>query len=373
VKHLLDDALAAGLGSAAAVSIGDAGREVERWFAGTTQRVPAPGAPISAATRFDLASVTKPMATASLAMALVTRGALDLAAPVRRWLGDAATPGTVAQLLGHAAGCVAHVELFHDLWAGRWGDQPTARAALVARAAREPLAYAPGTTTVYSDLGYIQLGAVLERAGGAPLEELFAREVAGPLGYAHAGYVPVATPTTTGDRDADVVATEIDPRRGGLIRGVVHDENCHSAGGVAGHAGLFAPLDDVVRFAEAMTALAAGERRGAIDPAVARRFFATQPAPGTTWRLGFDTPSAEPGVSHAGERWPREGAIGHTGFTGTSVWLDLPRRRWVVLLANRVHPRREATADAIKALRRAVADATVARLDRDARQPDARG
>jgi CubicO group peptidase (beta-lactamase class C family) len=145
---------------------------------------------------------------------------------------------------------------------------------------------------------------------------------------------------------------------------VVHDEKCHAAGGGAGHAGLFATLDDVVRFAEAMTALAAGERRGAIDPDVARAFFTTVPVPGTTWRLGFDTPSVEPGVSNAGDRWPRAGAIGHTGFTGTSVWLDHPRRRWVVLLANRVHPRREDTADAIKALRRAVGDATVARLDR---------
>jgi CubicO group peptidase (beta-lactamase class C family) len=85
-------------------------------------------------------------------------------------------------------------------------------------------------------------------------------------------------------------------------------------------------------------------------------------APDTSWRLGWDTPSATAGVSHAGDRWPRVGAVGHTGFTGTSLWLDLPRRRWVALLTNRVHPTREGTADAIKALRRAVGDAAVAML-----------
>jgi CubicO group peptidase (beta-lactamase class C family) len=300
------------------------------------------------------------MATVTIAMALVTRGRLDLSAPVRRWIPDAATTATVGELLGHAGGCVAHVEFFHDLWAGRWDGEPTARAALIRRAARQPTEHAPGTTTVYSDLGYIQLGAVLERAGGAPLEELFAREVAGPLGLATAGYVPLALPA----RPRDVVATEVDPRRGGLVRGEVHDENCHSAGGVAGHAGLFATIDDVARFAAAITALAVGEPQAAIDPAIAQRFFTTAPAPETSWRLGWDTPSSTPGVSHAGDRWPRTGAIGHTGFTGTSVWLDLPNRRWVILLTNRVHPTRDGTADAIKALRRAVADATVALLDR---------
>jgi CubicO group peptidase (beta-lactamase class C family) len=357
-EHLLVDALAAGLGSAAALSIGDAGREIARVVVGTTRRVPDVGATITGVTRFDLASVSKPMATTSLAMALVSRGALDLGAPVRRWLPDAATTGTVAQLLGHAAGCVAHVEFFHDLWAGRWDGAPDARAALVARAAREPLGYEPGAQTIYSDLGFIMLGAVLERAGGAPLEELFAREVAGPLGLSTATYVPVARPLLH-----EVVSTEVDPRRGGLVTGVVHDENCHSAGGVAGHAGVFATIDDVANFAAVIIALAAGERRGAIDPDVARTFFTTCPAPSTTWRLGWDTPSPEPGVSHAGDRWPRAGAIGHTGFTGTSLWLDLPRGRWVALLTNRVHPRREGTADAIKALRRAVADAALDLLD----------
>ena len=97
-----------------------------------------------------------------------------------------------------------------------------------------------------------------------------------------------------------------------------------------------------------------------------RRFLDDAPIPGATWRLGWDTPSPVPGASHAGDRWPRTGAVGHTGFTGTSLWLDLPRRRWVALLTNRVHPTRQGTADAIKALRRSIGDAAVALLDRRA-------
>ena len=359
MQHLLDSALAAGLGSAAAVSIGDGGREVERIVVGRTARVPVQGAPVTAATRWDLASLTKPMATGAIAMALVSRGALRLDDPVRRWLPAAATTGTVADLLGHAAGCIAHDEFFLDLWAGRLDGAPTPYDALVARCAAYPLAYPPGTDTIYSDLGFIQLGAILERAAGAPLDELFAREVAAPVDLPTARFVRVASD----DRPTDVVATEIDPRRGGLVQGVVHDENCHSAGGVAGHAGLFATIDDVARFAAAMTGLVAGAPLGAIQPDVARTFLATSRAPATTWRLGWDTPSSDTGASHAGDRWPRTGAIGHGGFTGTSLWLDLPRRRWVALLTNRVHPTRDGTADAIKALRRAVADAALDLLD----------
>ena len=89
------------------------------------------------------------------------------------------------------------------------------------------------------------------------------------------------------------------------------------------------------------------------------RFLTERAARGTSWRLGWDTPSPTPGVSHAGDRWPRTGAVGHLGFTGTSLWLDLTRRRWVAILTNRVHPTRHGTAEPIKALRRAINDAAI--------------
>ncbi len=340
IARLLDDALANGLGSAAAISVGDAGVEVFRYATGFTRRVPDRGEPVTEDTPFDVASVTKPMATVAIAMVLVAERALDLDAPVRAYVPAASTTATVRQLLGHSAGCAAHVEFFRRLRAERPAD-PRARLVELACAERtDP----PGQAAVYSDLGFIQLGAVLEQAGNAPLPVLFDRVVARPLAL-RARY---ATSPIAG-----AVATELDDR--GLVCGIVHDENCYEGGGALGHAGLFASIDDAARFAAAMVTPSAP-----FDPAVVHRFFTDAPLPGASWRLGWDTPSPTPGVSQVGDKWPRAQAVGHTGFTGTSLWLDLANRRWVALLTNRVHPTRYGTtAERIKALRRAVHDAVV--------------
>jgi CubicO group peptidase (beta-lactamase class C family) len=350
---LLDGLLDAGHGSAAALSIGDGGREVLRTSRGFTQRVPARGAPIDEHSLFDVASLTKPMATAALAMTLVADGKLDLAAPIRRWLGNASSEGTVLHLLGHAAGYVPHVELFRRLRDGDRAGASTPYDALVAMAAAQPVGAPPGEQAAYSDLGYIVLGAILERAADQPLAEAFAERIAGPL--ALAARFPGAVPIET------AVATEVVPSPAGdkPIAGVVHDENARAGGGVAGHAGLFATLDDVARFGAAICDAATGVPRGRLRPDVVEMFLRKRAAPDASWRLGWDTPSAEPGVSHAGDRWPRIGAVGHLGFTGTSLWLDLPHRRWVALLTNRVHPTRDGSAEPIKQLRRAVHDAAV--------------
>jgi CubicO group peptidase (beta-lactamase class C family) len=334
IVRLVDAALAAGLGSGAAVSVGDGGREVFRLVRGTTRRFPTTGAPITDATPWDLASLTKVMSTVACAMHLVGEGKLDLDAPIRTWLPAAASSATVRLLLGHAAGCIAHVEFF------RWlrGERPAdPRAALIERAQRVPVeAAAP----VYSDLGFLQLGAIVERAADRPLEQAFRDFVAMPLGLsARFAVNPIE----------GAVATELDER--GVVCGLVHDENCYFGGRVCGHAGLFASIADVSNFAAAMVQQSSS------------RFFSDAPTPGAGWRLGWDTPSSTPGISQIGDRWPREHAVGHTGFTGTSIWLDLPRKRWCVLLTNRVHPTRfGTTADQIKALRRAVGDAVVAEL-----------
>nr|HEX4315683.1 serine hydrolase domain-containing protein [Kofleriaceae bacterium] len=329
VVGLVEAALAGGLGSAAAVSVGDGRREVFRAWRGSDR---LGGDPIGAGARWDLASLTKPMATAALAMALVSENRLDLDAEIRRWFPDAASAGTVQQLVGHAAGCPAHVEF--------WKRPP---APLLDQCLREPASAPP----VYSDLGYIILGELLARVAGMPLADAVAAYVTAPLELA-AGYGPVA---------AGAVATE-------GVQGVVHDENARLVGGgICGHAGLFATIDDVSRFALAMLDLAAGVPRGRVAPAVFDYFASTSAAVEFSMRLGWDTPSRVPGVSHAGERWPREHAIGHLGFTGTSLWLDLARGRYVALLTNRVHPTRDGTAEPIKALRRAVADAALVTLD----------
>jgi CubicO group peptidase (beta-lactamase class C family) len=316
IAGLLDEALTKELGSAAAVSVGDSGQEVFRYLAGTTRRVPDRGPSITQNTPFDLASVTKPMSTVAIAMVLVTEGRLDLDAPVRQFLPRAQTTGTVRQLLGHTAGCASHVEFFRRLRAERPADP---RARLVELACIEPCS-APGTTAVYSDVGFIQLGALVEVAAGMPLERAFVEYVAGPLSLDAARFAP--TPI------ADAVATELDDR--GLVCGLVHDENCYFGGRIAGHAGLFAPIGDVVRFAQAIVDTAAGHPRGRFTTDTVTRFFTDAPTPGSTWRLGWDSPSHTPGISQAGDRWPRTGAVGHTGFTGTSIWIDIAHRRWVV-------------------------------------------
>lgn len=352
IAALVDEMFAAGVGSAAAVSIGDNGVEIARLVRG---RVSRGGAPLTESTRFDVASLTKPMSTVAIAMVLSGDGRLQLDTPIRSILADAASTGTIGQLLGHAAGCAAHVEFFRGMrrppvadagWAPAFASP---RRELVERARRHPCG-TPGVEAVYSDLGYITLGAIVEALSGLALEDAFAAFVAHPLGLA-ATFGPVA----------DAVATELDDR--GLVCGRVHDENAYYGGEVCGHAGLFASIDDVARFAAAMVDTLAGRPRGRFRTETLQYFVTTSAAPRTSWRLGWDTPSSIPGVSHAGDRWPRTNAIGHLGFTGTSLWLDLPRRRWVSLLTNRVHPTRHDTADAIKALRRAVNDTALDLLD----------
>lgn len=375
-RTLIDGMFASGAGSGAALSIGEDGKEVVRHGQGSTRRVPTPGMPVDDDTWFDVASLTKPMVTVACAMVLVGESRLALDAPIRRWIGDAESTGTVAQLLGHAAGCAAHVEFFRRLQDVR-PDDP--RRALVAMAAREP-AGPPGVASVYSDLGYIQAGAIIERVTDLPLEDAFEDLVAGPLEL-DARYAPppahevlaASTRATTevGEMESSteleggldrVCATEVDER--GVVQGRVHDENAYFGGGVCGHAGLFARVGDVARFASAIVDTANDRPRGRLQPATVRRFLSEAGAPGSSWRLGWDTPSTTPGISHAGDRWPRTHAVGHLGFTGTSLWLDLARGRWVTLLTNRVHPTRGgASAEAMKTLRRAVNDAAVELLD----------
>jgi CubicO group peptidase (beta-lactamase class C family) len=214
-----------------------------------------------------------------------------------------------------------------------------------------PLCDAPGQVTRYSDVGYILLGAALERIAGERLDRAAARLVLEPLAMGSTFFVDLEARPQASRR---IAPTEICPHRG-LVAGEVHDENAHAGGGIYGHAGLFSTAGDVARFAAAVCAATRGEA-GHFDPHIALRLVTTPSTPGSTWRLGWDTPARTPGVSHAGDRWPREG-FGHLAFTGCSMWLDPPRQRNIVLLTNRVHPTRHGSG--IRELRRALADAVV--------------
>jgi CubicO group peptidase (beta-lactamase class C family) len=221
---------------------------------------------------------------------------------------------------------------------------------------RERLEYEPGTRSVYSDLGFMVLGEVIERVTGLPLDRYCHERIFRPLGLRSIGFnaaarglVPVAE---------RIAPTEDCPWRRRILCGEVHDDNAWAMGGVAGHAGLFASAADVDALAGRLHACWRGE-----DDVVSRdlvREFWTHPpdGAGSTWALGWDTPS--PTASSAGTRISRA-AVGHLGFTGTSLWIDLERNARVVLLTNRVHPRRDN--DRIRAVRPRVHDAVLETLD----------
>ncbi len=302
---------------------------------------------------YDAASLTKPLATAACAMKLTEAGDLDIDGPAWPWLPE--LPDGPARrirfrhLLGHASGLPAHVPFYRRLWMGEREGASSRREALLRMAARTPLEAEPGRRVTYSDLGFILLGFALERIAGARLDALASRLIFSPLGMASTRYVDLDALS----RPDPVAPTELCPVRG-LVRGEVHDENAHAAGGVCGHAGVFSTARDVATFARALCRAAAGDENGHFAPEIVRRFFGQSGGPASTWRLGWDTPAPEPGTSSAGDRFPRTG-VGHLGFTGTSLWLHPDSGRYVVILANRVHPTRERLG--IRPLRRALMDA----------------
>jgi serine-type D-Ala-D-Ala carboxypeptidase len=337
---LLDEAVRQGIFPGGVLHVEHAGQPRWRSAHGRTALGPE-GSAVGPQTVFDLASLTKPLATASLALQAVDRGALALDAPASRWLpelGREAAQLTPEHLLVHASGLPAWLPLHLGLAPGQAGTA-LGQAALRARCAREPLQAPPGTRIEYSDLGFMLLEWLLERALGLPFADAFHSLVAAPLGLEELFFVDLKAPDAAARARAGrtFAATERCPWRGRVLAGEVHDENAWAAGGVAGHAGLFGTAAAVARVGRAWLDALAG-RSGPFEPELARRFCRRSELPGPVRLLGFDTPA--PQGSQAGSRLgPR--AFGHLGFTGTSMWLDPGRELVVVLLTNRVHPSRE--------------------------------
>ncbi|MCK5797833.1 MAG: serine hydrolase [Deltaproteobacteria bacterium] len=305
---------------------------------------------------FDLASLTKPLATTACLMRLAAAGQLDVASPLMSIIPSARRypvgKATIAELLAHASGLPA------------WHPYYEETAVLSPRAARRRVRQAilsddlearPGEKSIYSDLGFILLGWALERLTGTRLDRLMAREVSSPLGLRSTTFVDLEAPLATRPL-LPFIPTERCPRRGRLL-GEVHDDNTHALGGIAGHAGLFSTAFEVHLLVRELVAAWAGER-SLFDRDVVRAFWAARPAREARGRvdgraLGWDRPSAD-GRSSAG-RLISPLAVGHLGFTGTSVWIDLERRAWLIFLTNRVYYGRER--NPMKALRPRVHDA----------------
>lgn len=302
-------------------------------------------------TLFDIASLTKVMVTTPLVLMAHRDGVLRLDDPLRRFYpaGPGVGAVTLRQLLSHSGGFADWLPLYAKL--GLDGTARQRRQRATALILREPLAYAPGQKSVYSDLGFIVLGDILETCYGQSLDILFEHRVTRPLGLHRVAYRPPDVLSEDEDNPSAFAATERCDWRGRVLSGEVHDANAWIMGGVAAHAGLFATAAGVWAFVHGMLEAAAG-RRDWLTPALLRQSWQRQATPpGTTRALGWDTPT--PGRSSAGAFFSVN-TIGHLGFTGCSVWVDLEQRVSVVLCTNRVHPSRQA--DGIARLRPRVHD-----------------
>lgn len=299
-------------------------------------------------TIYDLASLTKVVVTTTMAMILVGRNGLDLATPVAAFLpgfkGGGRERVTLWHLLTHSSGLPAWAPLYQRI---------SGRPAYLKHIENTPLACEPGSQSVYSDLGFILLGEVLERLAGEALDVFARRAILEPLGMRDTLYSPWPELLTR------IAPTERDPWRGRLLRGEVHDENAFALGGVAPHAGLFGTAPDLACFAQMILDGGVHEGKRLVARETIERFTRRAGVPGSSRALGWDTPG--PGSS-AGALLSSE-SFGHTGFTGTSLWIDPTRRLFLILLTNRVHPTR--ANDAVpKVVRAAFAEAVIRSLAR---------
>jgi CubicO group peptidase (beta-lactamase class C family) len=284
-------------------------------------------------TIFDLASLTKVLATTAAAMQLYDREVFALDVPLAEWLPEfaAADPSdarrsliTPRMLLDHSSGLPGYVRLF---------ESTNDRLTMIDACLRQPLTADPGTRAEYSDIGFMILGYLIEKITSERLDSFCEREVFAPLGMSTTCFCPgkalcASIPPTEDDRSF----------RHRVVQGEVHDENASVMGGVAGQAGVFSNAEDVLRFARCILANGVTVAGAQLFSAQTVALFATpaQQPPGTSRALGWDTPSAP---SSSGTLFSAR-SIGHLGFTGTSLWIDLDAGVAVTLLTNRTWPDR---------------------------------
>lgn len=328
VRDLLTTAVAASVVPGAVAAAARGSRLVLYEAYGMAALHPAPR-PMAVDTLFDLASLTKVVATLPCLLGLVEEGLLYLDEPVARLLPAFAAGGkenvTYRHVLTHTAGLV----WWRDYFRRGLGYEE-----IIAAICAEDLTHPPGTKVVYSDLGFILLTEILRRLTGKPLDTLAAERVFRPLGMAGAVFNPAGKAAET------AAATEYRPERGACQCGEVHDENALAMGGVSGHAGLFATALDVLRYGQAW--LGGGALPGAgriLSPATVAAATREETA-GMGERRGLGWALRTPSGSPAGDLFSPD-AYGHTGFTGTSLWIDPRLGLTAVLLTNRVHPGRE--------------------------------
>lgn len=315
--------------------------------------------PVDTTTLFDLASLTKPVATTTMAMLLYDRGLLELDAPISGTVPEFLSEAdprrrqvTFRMLLAHSSGLPAYEKLF--LKAGTRDD-------LLRAAFSTALTAGPATRAEYSDIGFIILGAALERIVQEPLDIFCQREIFGPLAMTRTTFNPPASqrnqiPPTADERAQATSSTAPKPRstfRNRIIQGEVQDENASILGGVAGHAGLFSTAEDLAVFSHILLQGGSPILRPETVTLFTRREISP---PGTTRALGWDTPSSP---SQSGKYFG-PASFGHLGYTGTSLWIDPDRQLAITLLTNRTWP--DCSNQAIKQIRPRFHDAIIEAL-----------
>ena len=337
VNRALDDRLFPG----AVVVIGHDGKIVFRKAYGMRSLEPT-REPMTADTIFDMASLTKPTMTALAVMQLCDEGKLNVNEAVAKYIPEFGVNGkesiTIRQLLTHYSGLAPDLDL-KDQWQGKQDAY--------SRAFNSDLAHAPGARFEYSDINYIILGALVERISGLSLDEYAQRFIIALLGLERCRYLPPES------WDSQIAPTQYD-EHGTMLRGTVHDPTARRMGGVAGHAGLFCSADDVASYAQnLLDRLAGSASKFPLSRAMLEKMIVPeQPATGTALR-GFGWDIDSPYSSNRGTLFPA-GSFGHTGFTGTSLWMDPVSDTYVVVLTNAVHPN---GGKSINAVRSDVADA----------------
>ncbi len=312
---------------------------------------------VSADTIYDLASLTKAVATTTAAMLLQDRGLLELDRPAAFYLHDFVPPYdlaldpfwaargevTVRHLLAHTSGLPAYEKFF---------VRAREKSHVLDEALALPLEEIPGRKTIYSDVGFILLGEILERVSQQRLDEFCGKEIFAPLGMRQTGFNP---PRELWER---IAPTEEDAAfRKRLVRGEVHDENAWVMGGVAGHAGLFGTAGDLASFCRMLLSSGPAGETPLILPATIQEFTRAWPAAeGSPRGLGWDKPGEPPSCG----RHFSAASYGHLGFTGTSLWIDPEKSLFVILLTNRIHPTR--SNEALRQVRPAVHDAVAEAL-----------
>jgi uncharacterized protein YbbC (DUF1343 family)/CubicO group peptidase (beta-lactamase class C family) len=317
---ILERSVTAGDIPGAVLLVGHNGRIIYRKAFGSRALEPV-REPMTVDTIFDLASLTKCIATTTSIMKLVEEGRVRLNDPVAAYLPEFAQNGkqdiTIRELLTHYSGLAPDLDLQTP-----WNGRDAAFAMAMAQTPANP----PGSRFVYSDINFEVLGFVVEKVSGQPLNEFADRHIFIPLGMGHTRFLP------PGEWLPRIAPTQYD-EQGKMLRGVVHDPTARRMGGVAGHAGLFSTVDDLSRFAQD---LLSGLK--VLSPAIIEKMSTPQQPPNAASLRGLGWDIDSPFSSNRGELLP-VGSFGHTGFTGTSLWIDPVTDTYIILLTNAVHPR----------------------------------